>query len=115
VEKKNVGSIVVTERGAVVLLTAIEVVGEMRSDGRVPIFDSGIVLRGDLRVGSQCVIPINEGVRVVGNAGELVRLLEGTGVDLTTRPERPLSSLSPAERIERLERENAELKSRKAQ
>jgi len=110
--QKSVGSIVVTEKGTVVFITATDIVGEMQGNGTVPIFDVGVILRGAgmNSVGSRCTIKNTEGLRVVGHVGELVRLLEATGIDLNARPEKPLSSLNPMERLERLERENAQLK-----
>ena len=86
----------------------------MLFNGQVPVFDSGIVLRGIAPIGSRCNIYAGDGLRVVGHVGEILRMLEVTGVDLNTRAERPLASLSPMERLERLEAENAQLRANAA-
>ena len=108
--QKSVGSIVVDENGNILLLTATDVLGEMDSLGRIPVFDVGTVMRGRGPVCSRGKIRAGDGLRVVSHIGELVRLLEQTGVDLSTPAERPLSSLTQAERLERLEAENAKLR-----
>jgi hypothetical protein len=100
--KKSVGSIVVDERGNVVLLTAIDVV-EDTGFGRISMFDSGLILRGSKPLFSRGSIKSGEGLRIIGHIKELVTLLEQTGADLTTPAERPLASLTPAERLERIE------------
>jgi hypothetical protein len=105
--EKSVGSIVVTENGNVILLTALDIQGEMQGSGIVPVFDSGVVLRGKRPTGERIRMLSIENVRVAGHLSEALRLLEQSGVDLTTRPER---SLTPLERIERLEQENAQLR-----
>jgi hypothetical protein len=106
--EKKIGSVVVTEKGSIVLLIETDVIVE---DGQFPVgvFDKGIILRGTAPVGSRCMIQNGDGFRVVSHVGELVRLLEATGIDLITPAERPLSRLSPEERIARLEQENARL------
>src|SRR5258708_2554568 len=108
--KKKIGSIVVTEKGNVVLITATQQVGQMEALGVVPVYDFGIVLRGTTNQpcdGIRILYPSSENVRVVAEVETLVRLLEQSGVDVITRPEKPLSSLTQAERLERLERVNA--------
>ena len=109
-QRKAVGSIVVTEAGDLILLTATDVLGDVDALNRIAVFDVGISLRGKLPVCTRGTIKDGEGLRVVSHIGELVRLLEQTGVDLDTPAERPLASLTPAERLERLERENANLR-----
>jgi len=107
----SVGSLVITEAGSVVLITAPNSQGELQGNGVVPTFDGGVVVRSKVAaVGSYARIPTAQGKRVAGHISEVLRLLENSGADLTTPAERPLNSLSPMERIERLERENAQLR-----
>jgi hypothetical protein len=110
---KSIGSIAVTERGQVVMLTRLEETDEVNNN--IFLFDIGIILRGSQQgaVGAKCHIKTTEGLRVVGHVGELVRMLEESGVDLSPA-ERPTGTMSPLERIERLERENATLRANAA-
>lgn len=104
-EDKTIGSIVVDASGNIVLLTATEEIGEtLPGSGNVQVFDAGIVLRGNKPLGSPHTIKADAGLRVASSVGEVLRLLEQTGVDLTTRPEKPVSQLNALERIERLEK-----------
>ena len=105
---KQVGSIVVTEQGAVVLLTATDETGEI--NGQTKTYDEGVVL-GPENVGARFRILYGRGFRVASSAREVPHLLERSGVDLKTKAERPIQSMSLEERLERLEREKAALRS----
>ncbi len=112
--EKSVGSIAVTEQGQVVMLTRLDECMDY-GNNQVGIFDLGIVLRGpQAPVGANCRIKRGQGMRVVSSIGEVLRMLEQTKVDLSTRAEKPLTSLTTDERIERLERENAKLRANAA-
>src|SRR6266446_1759537 len=105
--EKSIGSIVVTEKGNVVLLTSLENQGELDGRGVVPLYDFGIVLRGTTKEpgeGIQIMYPGAKYVRIAADISQALKVLEQSGVDLRTLPERPLSSLEPIERLERLER-----------
>jgi hypothetical protein len=105
--KKEIGSIVVTENGNVVLLTSLDNQGELQGNGSVPVFDFGIVLRGTTAepgAGARIPFPNSDNVRVVAHVSLALQLLEQSGLDLTTRPEKPLSQLHITERLARLEK-----------
>jgi hypothetical protein len=105
--QKQIGSIVITEKGNVVLLTALECQGDIQGDGRVPTYDFGIVLRGTTAEplsGTKIPYPRSNSVRVIMHTSEALQKLESLGVDFRTLPEKPLADLTPLERIERLER-----------
>jgi hypothetical protein len=85
--KKEIGSIVVSPDGDVILLMDLSVV--MESPGirnghiDVSLYDVGIFLRGEKSVGKLAHIPSTEPIRVVANVSNVLRLLEQSGVDLT--------------------------------
>jgi hypothetical protein len=105
--EKQVGSIAVTESGVVVLLTSVDDSGEI--NGQIQTYSESIVL-GPENTGARFRILFGKGLRVVSSAREVLRLLEQSGVDLKTKAERPNSSLSLEERVEKLERENTNLR-----
>jgi hypothetical protein len=105
--QKQIGSIVVTESGNVILLTAMDCQGDMQGNGVVPVYDFGIVLRGataEPGTGARIPYPGSNNVRVVLHMSQALQLLEQSGVDLKTCPEKPLSQLAVVERLERLEK-----------
>jgi hypothetical protein len=63
-QEQQHGSIVVTEKGPIVLLTGLDLTGEMLGSGVVPIFDEGIIL-GSENTGVRFRIPKGQGLRVV--------------------------------------------------
>jgi hypothetical protein len=86
--QKSVGSVVVTEKGNIVLITATQQVGEMETGGVIPVYDFGIVLRGTTNApgdGIRIFYPGSENVRVIAEVETLVRLLEDSGVDVSSR------------------------------
>jgi hypothetical protein len=108
------GQIVVDSKGNTVYLTAVDTCGEMLPNGSVPVFDGGIVLRGisaeptsfhRIRKGGDNAEP----VRIVCTMADLINLAESSGLDLKTSAAPPLT---PLERLEQLERENAQLKTK---
>jgi hypothetical protein len=105
--KKEIGSIVVTENGNVVLLTSLDNQGDLRPGGAVDVFDYGVVLKGttvELGIGVKIPYPSSNNVRVVAHINQALELLEHSGVNLKTRPEKALSQLGHTERLERLEK-----------
>jgi hypothetical protein len=88
--EKSVGSIVVTENGNVVLLTALDQQGEVNAGGQIGSYDFGIVLRGTTHEpgeGIRLPYPKSESVRVAAYISQALQTLEQSGVDLRTRPE----------------------------
>jgi hypothetical protein len=45
--EKQYGSIAVTEKGVIVLLTDLDLTGEMLGNGVVPTFDEGVIFSGE--------------------------------------------------------------------
>jgi hypothetical protein len=109
--EKQYGSIAVTESGIVVLLTALDITGEI--NGQVKTYDEGVVL-GPENSGAKTRILFGQGLRTVSHAREALRLLEQSGVDLKTKAERPLSSLTVEERLAKVEADNAKLRAQLA-
>ena len=85
--KKEIGSIVVSTDGDVLLLTELEVVSEAPGvrNGHfdVSLYDRGIFLRGERHVGQVAHIPHTEPVRVVAHVSDVLRLLEHEFADLS--------------------------------
>ena len=85
--KKDIGSIVVSMDGDVLLLTELGVVGEAPGvrNGHIDVslYDVGIFLRGEKSVGRLAHIPCNEPIRVVAHVSDVLRLLEHSFVDLS--------------------------------
>ena len=109
--EKQVGSVAVTESGAVIFLTSVDESGEI--NGRLQTYSEGLVL-GPQNTGVRLRVLFGKGLRVVSSAREIIRLLEQSGADLKTPAERPTESLSFEERLEKLEAENATLRSQVA-
>jgi hypothetical protein len=107
--EKAIGSVVVTLDGSLVLLTDLNLTGEMDGLNRVPVYDSGILLRGEGRMGARYNIKWPDPVRIVSNVAEIIQLIQKS-TDLTIKPERPVEQLDPIERIARLEKELAALR-----
>ena len=101
--QKEVGSVVIDSDGDLVLLAKIKVFGDLQANGSVPIYDEGILLRGS--VGRKVHINYDEPTRVVSHVRDVLKLLEASGADLQTRPEKPIESLDPIERLARAESE----------
>lgn len=105
--EKTKGAIVVDERGDVIVLSRIDVQGDLLSNGAVPVFDVGTYLRsrncmvGSRWSGSNC--------RVVCHAEDVLRLLEENGADLKTPASNAPEDLPE---IVRLREQNAHLEAR---
>jgi hypothetical protein len=109
--EKAIGSIAVTESGAVVLLTSVDDSGEI--NGQIQTYSEGIVL-GPENTGARFRILFGKGLRVVSSAREILRLLAQSGVDLKSPAERPLSSMSLEDRLAKVEQDNAALRAQLA-
>ena len=106
----STGSLVVTDSGDLVMLTSGDVeYGDLNTSGAVTSWRSGALL---LRNGQfMNLTPYKVRThRVVGHIRELIEGL-AERVDVSTPAEKPDSELTPLERIAKLERENAALKS----
>jgi len=105
--EKVKGSIVVDERGDVIVLSRIDVQGDMQGNGTIPVFDVGTYLRsrnctvGSRWTGSTC--------RVVSHAEDMLRLFEQNGADLKTPASNDPQDIPE---IVRLREQNVQLEAR---
>ena len=80
--EKTKGSIIVDERGDVIILSRLDVQADMQQDGSIPTFDIGTYLRSrNSVVGSRWT---GSTYRVVCHAEDMLRLLEQSGLDIKT-------------------------------
>ena len=99
-EEIKKGSICVTDSGDAIVVSRVDVQAEdTDSYGRVHVFHVGTCLRSsNVPVGSRFN---GKTVRVVLHAGELLRLAESAGYDLSTPAEKPESELTEVQLLKR--------------
>src|SRR5256885_12966082 len=104
---KTKGSIAVDQNGDVVVLSRLDVQGDMQGNGSIPTFDVGTYLRSrNSVVGSRWTGTV---CRVVCHTEDALQLLEQSGVDLRTPAGQDAHELSE---IVRLKEQNAHLEAR---
>ena len=106
-EYYDAGTLLVTDRGQLVMLTADGVqTGELKPNGEVPQFYEGVALPSVARWRGAIV-------RKVAHVSDLVSLLAQTA-DIKTPATKDESELTDRELLEKIRRENAELKKQQA-
>ena len=102
-ENYDAGTLLVTDRGQLVMLTADGIkTGELLPNGTVPQYYEGTVLPSIARWKGTIV-------RRVGHVSDLVEILSKTA-DIKTPATKDESELTDRELLERIRQENAELK-----
>jgi hypothetical protein len=102
-ENYDAGTLLVTDRGQLVMLTEDGLqTGELQPNGKVPRFYLGITLPGIARWQGTVV-------RKVGHISNLVSMFSQT-VDIKTPAVKDESELTDRELLEKIRRENAELR-----
>jgi hypothetical protein len=101
------GSIIIDERGDVIILSRLDVQADMQQDGSIPTFDIGTYLRSRNSVAGSRWSGSN--YRVVCHAEDMLRLLEQSGLDIRTPASQDTQELPE---VVRLRQQNEHLAAR---